>query len=65
MKQKLTVHEAILNSGFRKGFVADQLGVYPSTIIRWNNKETRPSKMMLTALCELLDIYEEEIDLKE
>ncbi len=61
---KQTIYDIVDNKGYRRGHLADVLGVSPGTIIRWNSKETRPSRRMLKKLCEFLEVDEDKIDLK-
>lgn len=62
---KRTIYEISDDKGYRRGFIANSVGATPATVISWNNKVTRPSKAKLKLLCNVLDIQEEELDLKD
>lgn len=62
---KRTLYEWIDKRGFKKSHVCERACTTPATLIRWNEKKTRPSKNSLIALLETLDINEDELDIKE
>jgi DNA-binding transcriptional regulator YiaG len=44
-------------------YFANQLGVHPAIILSWNDKESSPNSNQILAICELLDVFQEEIDI--
>ena len=59
------IFEQIKEAGYTKSHVAKCCAVTYPTLASWNAKKTRPDELKLLVLCELLDIYEDELDLKE
>ena len=48
------IKEVIWNSGYRKNYVAEQLGVHPSDISMWISETRKPSKYRVRKLCKIL-----------
>ena len=49
------IKQVIWDSGYRKNYIAEQLGVQPSHISMWINESRRPSKPRVRKLCKLLN----------
>tara|TARA_R100001594_G_scaffold148865_1_gene205129 strand:+ start:913 stop:1128 length:216 start_codon:yes stop_codon:yes gene_type:complete len=63
------IKEVIWDSGLRKGYIAEQIGVQPSHISMWIAENRLPSKKRIRLLCKILkckviDIYPEGIPKK-
>ena len=48
------IDEVIWDSGYRKGYIAEQMGVQPSHISMWISEDRKPSKSRIRQLCKLL-----------
>ena len=49
------IKEVIWNSGYRKNYIAEQIGVHPSIISMWINESRKPSKSRVRKLCKILN----------
>ena len=62
---KLRINECIKESGYKKKYVAEQLGITARTLSRWIMGESSPTFDQLVKLatvldCEFEDLYEKE-----
>ena len=48
------IKDVIASSGFRKNWIAEQMGVQPSHISMWISEARLPSKPRVRALCKIL-----------
>ena len=48
------IKEVIWASGFRKNYIAEQIGVQPSHISMWISEDRVPNKARIRMLCKLL-----------
>ena len=48
------IKEVIWDSGFRKNYIAEQIGVQPSHISMWISEDRVPNKARIRMLCKLL-----------
>ena len=48
------IKQVIWDSGYRKNYVAEQIGVHPSHISMWISGTRKPSKPRIRKLCKLL-----------
>ena len=60
------IKKVIWDSGLRKNYIAEQMGVKPSNISMWRAETRVPSKPRIRMLCRLLkckvkDLYPEGI----
>jgi len=60
------IKQVIWDSGYRKNYIAEQIGVHPSHISMWISQERVPSKPRVRALCRILgckvkDLYPDGI----
>ena len=60
------IEKVIWKSGFRKGYIAEQMGVVQSNISMWIAGDRIPSKPRIRMLCKILkckvkDLYPEGI----
>lgn len=60
-----TIFEHIMDDQLGFLEVASKCNVSYDLLERWNRKEERPSNTEIDILCELLDCFEEDLDLKE
>ena len=49
------IKEVIWNSGYRKNYIAEQIGVHPSIISMWISENRVPSKDRVRKLCKILN----------
>lgn len=49
------IKQVIWDSGYRKGYIAQQLGVHPSDISSYITGARVPSKERIRAMCKLLN----------
>ena len=49
------IKQAIWDSGYRKNYVAEQIGVHPSHISMWISGDRKPSSARVRKLCKLLN----------
>ena len=49
------IKQVIWDSGYRKNYVAEQIGVHPSHISMWISGTRKPSKPRVRKLCKLLN----------
>tara|TARA_Y100000310_G_scaffold311416_1_gene357669 strand:- start:1091 stop:1309 length:219 start_codon:yes stop_codon:yes gene_type:complete len=49
------IEKVIWKSGFRKGFIADKMGLVQSNISNWISGERVPSKSNIRKLCKILN----------
>ena len=61
------IKQVIWDSGYRKNYVAEKLGVHPSHISMWISETRKPSKPRIRMLCKLLgckvvDLFPEKND---
>lgn len=52
----MRINEIILQSGLKKGYIAQKLGIALSTVTRYCNGETTPDAITLKKLADLLRI---------
>ena len=60
------IEQVIWDSGYRKGYVAEQMGIVQSTISMWISGNRIPSKPRIRMLCKILeckvrDLYPEGV----
>ena len=60
------IKQVIWDSGYRKNYIAEKLGVHPSHISMWIAENRKPNKARIRAMCKLLnckvkDLYPEGI----
>ena len=48
------IKQVIKNSGYRKNWIAEQIGVKPSHISMWIGESRKPSKARIRAMCKIL-----------
>ena len=48
------IKEVIWDSGYRKNYIAEKMGVVPSNISMWISGDRIPSKSRIRELCKLL-----------
>ena len=48
------IKQVIADSGLRKNWIADKLGVHPSHISMWISEERKPNKPRIRMLCKVL-----------
>ena len=61
------IKEVIWDSGFRKNYIAEKMGIVPSNISNWISGDRCPSKSNIRKLCKLLgckvkDLFPEGIN---
>ena len=49
------IKQVIWDSGYRKNYIAEQIGVKPSHISMWISEVRKPSKERIRAMCKLLN----------
>lgn len=65
MKVKLKINEAIMKSGYRKGFIAKELGINPNTLSSYISGKRKISLEMAVELadilnCQITDLYRKD-----
>jgi len=48
------IKQVIKDSGYRKNWIAEQIGVKPSHISMWISEDRKPSKDRVRKLCKIL-----------
>jgi len=48
------IKQVIKDSGYRKNWIAEQIGVKPSHISMWISSERKPSKERIRKLCKVV-----------
>ena len=48
------IKQVIWDSGYRHGYIAEQMGVLPSNISMWISGDRVPSKPRIRMLCKIL-----------
>ena len=48
------IKKVIWKSGFRKGYIAEQMGIAQSNISNWISGDRKPSKPNIRMLCKIL-----------
>ena len=61
------IKKVIWDSGLRKGFIAEQMGIVPSNISNWISGDRKPSKPNIRMLCRLLkckvkDLFPDDLE---
>ena len=61
------IKKVIWDSGLRKNYIAEKMGIVPSNISNWISGDRRPSKSNIRKLCKLLgckvrDLFPEGIN---
>ena len=49
------IKQVIADSGYRKNWIAEKVGVHPSHISMWISESRKPSKLRIRMLCKLLN----------
>lgn len=65
MKLKSNIEYWIGKRGYKKKFIADQLGVSQTVLSRWVNDKNMPSVINLFKLAELLNCKVDDLYTKE
>ncbi len=60
------IKQVIWDSGYRKNYIAEQIGVHPSHISMWIKEDRKPNKARIRKLCKILgckvvDLYPEGV----
>ena len=48
------IKQVIWDSGYRKNYIAEKLGVHPSHISMWIAENRKPNKARIRAMCKIL-----------
>ena len=48
------IKQVIKDSGYRKNWIAEQIGVKPSNISMWISSERKPNSARIRAMCKIL-----------
>ena len=48
------IKQVIADSGYRKNWIAEKVGVHPSHISMWISEERKPNKPSILMLCKVL-----------
>ena len=48
------IKQVIADSGYRKNWIAEKVGVHPSHISMWISEERKPNKPRIRMLCKVL-----------
>ena len=59
------IKKVIWKSGFRKGYIAEQMGIAPSNISNWISGDRKPSKPNIRMLCKILKCKVKDLGLDE
>ena len=61
------IKKVIWDSGLRKGYIAEQMGIVPSNISNWISGERTPSSKNIRMLCKILkckvkDLFPDDLE---